>query len=86
MCSGVKASAFKDSTLRLLVSGALSSRSLSGTSSGSSSGLSKIVIDMMAGEPSFAVLLPNVLMSTLSSALDHDPSLNNQVVLIMHLG
>ena len=40
----------------------------------------------MAGESSFAVLLPKVLMSTLSSALDHDPSLNNQVVLIMHLG
>ena len=86
MCSGVKASAFKDSMLRLLASGAVSSRSLSGTSSGSSSGLSKIVSDMMAGESSFAVLLPTVLMSTLSSALDHDPSLNNQVVLIMHLG
>ena len=40
----------------------------------------------MAGESSFAVLLPKVLMSTLSSALDHNPSLNNQVVLIMHLG
>ena len=40
----------------------------------------------MAGESSFAVLLPKVLMSTLSSALDHDQSLNNQVVLIMHLG
>ena len=38
---------------------------------------------MMAGESSLAT---KVLMSTLSSAFDHDPSLNNQVVLIMHLG
>ena len=61
-------------------------RGTAGTSSGSSSGPSKIVSDMIAGKSSFAVLLPKVLMSTLSSAFDHDPSLNYEVVPIMHLG